>query len=155
MYDYHEKLAQFFHTFGEAKKMVLSTSANGHVTSRMISIIVMEECFYFQTDKTFRKYEQITANPNVALCIDNIQIEGACAEIGQPMDHPDFCRLYEKHFKSSFDRYTHLANETLFQITPTYIQKWIYEDSLPYVEKFLIGQEVYSKELYHTDHCTQ
>lgn len=38
----------------------------------MMSVVLINGVFYFQPDKTFRKYEQIKDNPNVALCIDNI-----------------------------------------------------------------------------------
>ncbi len=41
----------------------------------MMSIIIDGGKFYFQTDKDFRKYEQIKGNPHVALCIDNLSIE--------------------------------------------------------------------------------
>ena len=74
--------------------MVLSTSENDIVSSRMMSVILMDGTFYFQTDCTFRKYRQISSNRNVALCIDNIQIEGICEELGHRPDNEDFCRQF-------------------------------------------------------------
>lgn len=39
--------------------MVLSTSLHDEVTSRMMSFIIQDEKFYFQTDNRFRKYAQL------------------------------------------------------------------------------------------------
>ncbi len=75
MENFNCKVKEFFDGFGTGKKMVLSTSHNDIVTSRMMSIVLIEGVFYFQTDITFRKYEQIKNNPKVSLCIDNMQIE--------------------------------------------------------------------------------
>lgn len=65
--------------------MVLSTSYQDKVTSRMMSVIIFDGEFYFQTDKNFRKYNQIKNNPNVLLCCDNISVEGICTELGKPL----------------------------------------------------------------------
>lgn len=150
MEQFKEKLEKLFMDIGSSRKMVLSTSYQDKVTSRMMSIIVLDGCFYFQTDRTFRKYEQMKKNSNVALCIDNFQIEGVCRELGHPSENPDFCEEYEKSFKNSYDRYTSHAQERLFVVKPCYIQKWIYEDGEPFVEIFDLGEGSYSKTLYRT-----
>lgn len=129
-------------------KMVLSTSSNDKVTSRMMSVIMKNGLFYFQTDLTFRKYEQLKKNPNAALCMDNVQIEGICEEIGCPQDNPEFCALYKAHFPGSYERYTHLINERLFSIRPQYIQKWIYENGKPFIEIFNFLNKEYKKIPY-------
>ena len=150
MEQFKEKLEKLFMDIGSSRKMVLSTSYQDKVTSRMMSIIVLDGCFYFQTDRTFRKYEQMKKNSNVALCIDNFQIEGVCRELGHPSENPDFCEEYEKSFKNSYDRYTSHAQERLFVVKPCYIQKWIYEDGEPFVEAFDLKAGNYSKTLYKT-----
>lgn len=71
---FKEKYSKFFEKIGRSKFMVLSTSKDDFVTSRMVSIIVIDGKFYFQTDKNFKKYNQIIVNPNVSLCIDNVLI---------------------------------------------------------------------------------
>ena len=53
------EVVNFYKELGESKKMVLSTSLNDVVTSRMMSIVVLNKKIYFQTDRTFRKYKQI------------------------------------------------------------------------------------------------
>lgn len=146
--DFSKAYAGFFAEFGESRKMVLSTSAEDIVTSRTMSIIAFQEQFYFQTDKTFRKYSQLIQNPRVALCIDNIQIEGRCKEAGRPLEHAEFARLYQTHFLSSYTRYTSLENERLFIVTPTRIERWLYMDNVPYLEVLDIGNRQYSLERY-------
>ena len=145
-----EKLHELFLEFGLGKKMVLSTCVNNQVSSRMMSLVLLDGKFYFQTDLNLRKYQQLKSNPNVALCIDNFQIEGVCRELGHPSENPDFCEEYEKSFKNSYDRYTSHAQERLFVVKPCYIQKWIYEDGEPFVEIFDLGEGSYSKTLYRT-----
>lgn len=47
---FEDKYLKFWQEFGTCKKMVLSTSLNDKVTSRMMSIVVMDGKLYFQTD---------------------------------------------------------------------------------------------------------
>lgn len=100
---FHNEKERFFKQFNEHGKMVLSTAINSHVTSRMMSIIIIDEKFYFQTDVTLRKYEQLKKNPQVALCINNIQIEGKCEEIGHPLSNDLFCELYKTYYSGSYE----------------------------------------------------
>lgn len=132
-----EEYSSLWKSLGESKIMVLSTSLNNVVTSRPMSIIILNNNkLYFQTDRTFRKYEQLKGNPVVALCVENIQIEGQCKEVGVPSDNTEFCNAYKKHFTSSFNRYSSLENERLFMVQPTFIERWRYINNLPYMETF-------------------
>lgn len=148
MNTFQSMYSQFLETFGQSRTMVLSTSENSKVTSRMMSIVQLDGAFYFQTDKTFRKYEQIVNNPNVALCIDNIQIEGICEEIGHPQANSAFCNIYQACYNSSYKKYSSLSNERLFKIKPTYIERWIYKDGVPFLEIFDIAMQTYKLNEY-------
>ena len=55
---FKEKYSKFFEKIGRSKFMVLSTSKDDFVTSRMVSIIVIDGKFYFQTDKNFKKWKK-------------------------------------------------------------------------------------------------
>lgn len=146
--EFAEAYGNFWKGLGTNKKMVLSTSLGEVVTSRTMSIIIFQEKFYFQTDKTSRKCRQIKDNCNVALCIDNIQVEGICSELGHPGTNMEFLEAYKKYFPSSFIRYSSLENERLFQISPIFIEKWIYIDGAPYIETFDIANKRYVLEQY-------
>ena len=145
---FFEKYNAFLKEFGEGRKMVLSTSENEKVSSRMMSVVQVEGRFWFQTDVELRKYHQLSVNHNVALCINNIQIEGECEEKGHPLNTPDFCNVFQKNFKGSFDAYTSLKNERLFSVRPLFIERWKYIDGVPYIEKFDFENESYSCEKY-------
>ena len=140
--------AILFEQLGKCNAMVLSTSLNDKVTSRMMSVLIMDKLFYFQTDKNFRKYEQLQRNHRASLCIENIQIEGICKDIGHPLNNQAFSDSYKEYYKVSYDRYSSLLNERLFELKPVYIQKWIYEDNKIYLEIFNFNKKVYEKKLY-------
>ena len=145
---FRDKYTAFQKEFGLGRKMVLSTSENSRVSSRMMSVIHINGEFYFQTDITMKKYHQITANNNVALCIDNIQIEGKCLELGHPLDYAQFCAAFQECFKGSYDAFTALENERLFVVIPHYIERWIYKEGVPYNEFFDIEKQEYSCRQY-------
>ena len=151
MNSYSDKINGFLSEFGTGRKMVLSTSENNRVSSRMMSVVQIDGAFYFQTDIKLRKYRQICANDNVALCIDNIQIEGKCTEIGHPLENPRFCEAFEKAFKGSYDAYSKLENERLFVIKPLYIERWVYKGRIPYIESFDVEKQQYSFKQYNGD----
>lgn len=143
MSEFDTELNKFFSEFGIAKKMVLSTSENDVVSSRMMSVVLIDGIFYFQTDITMRKYSQIMANPNVALCIDNIQIQGVCKEIGKPLENEAFASTFEKCYKGSYDAYSLLKNERLFAVKPVFIERWQYLNKLPFIETFDLNERSY------------
>lgn len=132
--NYNQAMNGFSTKIGEAKKFVLATSLNDRPTARMMSCIIINNAIYFQTDKQFTKYEQISQNSTVALCIDNIQIEGIAQECGHPLEETNqqFAKLFEKYYSSSFRMYTHLPNEVVFKVRPTKITLWEYENGKPY-----------------------
>lgn len=148
MIDFEKKVNELFSEFGTHETMVLSTSLNDKVSSRMMSIILLDGKFLFQTDRNFRKYSQIKSNPNVALCASNLQIEGVCKEIGNPTDNIEFCRLYREFYPSAYELYSNLGSEVLFGIEPVFIQKWIYENGKPYIETWDFSSKNYEKRSY-------
>lgn len=139
---------KFWNEFGKYRKMVLSSSKNDFVTSRMMSIIVINEKFYFQTDKSFRKYEQLKANPNISLCIDNIQIEGKCYETCNPSDNISFSNVYKQYYPFSYNKYSLLKNECVFEVIPNFIERWQYIDDTAYIEIIDIENQTYSIKEY-------
>lgn len=145
---FDNKYNTFLAEFGQGKKMVLSTSENNKVSSRMMSVVQIDGEFYFQTDIAMKKYHQLCFNKNVALCIDNIQIEGVCEEIGHPLDNNNFCTVFQENFKGSFDAYSSLKNERLFVVKPNYIERWVYIDSTPYIEIFDLKKGIYNCDKY-------
>ena len=55
--NYINKYNNIFQQIGDHAKIVLATSHQDRVTARKMSFLIMNGIFYFQTDKTFRKYQ--------------------------------------------------------------------------------------------------
>lgn len=143
-----ESYETFWQEFGPGKTMVLATALDDHVTARMMSVVCLVGKLYFQTDKTFRKYTQLTGNPRVALCIDNIQIEGVCRELGHPLENAAFCAAYKSCFAGSFARYTALQNERLFVVEPRFVERWTYQDGAPCIQTWDVENKTYTETPY-------
>lgn len=150
-YSFYEKVDALFGQLGYHHKMVLSTSADGKVTSRMMSILILNHAFYFQTDQSMRKFHQLQKNPNAALCFDNVQIEGTCALIGRPCDDKDFSTQYQQAYSHSYSLYSGLENERLLRLTPTFIKRWIYIDGKPFEECFDFSVQTYCLKAYRSE----
>ena len=110
---FNDKYNAFLTGFGQGRKMVLSTSENNKVSSRMMSVILINGEFYFQT-----------------------------------LDNDLFCDIFQKCFKGSFEAYSSLKNERLFCVKPLFVERWIYSNSIPYIEIFDIENEQYSYKKY-------
>lgn len=145
---YEKKLNEIFRIIGRAKKMVLSTSCDNRVTSRTMSFVIFDNKFYCQTDKNFLKYQQIQSNPNVALCVDNIQIEGIAKNIGKPLENEKFIKIFKKDYRASYEIYSFLENEILLEIEPKFIKVWVYKDLIPIREFYNLQTKEIKQEMY-------
>ena len=106
-----------FYILDNNKHIVLATSYNDLVTARTISYVMINEKLYFQTLKTYEKVYQITHNNKVALCIDNLQIEGLAKIVGHPFDNKNnlFLELYKEKHNSAYQKYSSLADEVVIE----------------------------------------
>ncbi|MBD8913181.1 MAG: pyridoxamine 5'-phosphate oxidase family protein [Ruminococcus bicirculans] len=125
--------------------MVLATGDGSRISARSMSVVIYDNNFFFQTDRTFVKYRQLMMNKNAALCCENISVEGTAEEVGRPVENARFCRLYKQHFEGSYNAYSELENEVVFRLTPKLIKMWIYENGLPYVEIYDVENQTYEK----------
>ncbi len=148
MENFEEYFRNLMKEIGQSGHIVLSTSSNDHVTSRMMSFVVIGNFFYFQTDKNFTKYSQIMSNNQIALCNNNIQIEGLCYEEGKPADNEIFCESFKKYFPSSYEKYTLRNNEVLFRVEPYFIKRWTYDCDKPFIEKYDLKNKQFTRNEY-------
>ncbi len=127
--------------------MVLSTCADNRVTSRAMSVVVIDGKFYCQTDDRYLKCKQIQANPNVSLCVNNFSVEGECRIIGHPSANGFFVEKMKKCYPDAVSRWSELPTECVLEITPKIITSWIYEDNKPYIERWDFVSGSYVKEI--------
>lgn len=141
--DASEKL---FRDIGSSGIMVLSTCSGDRVTSRPMSVVVIDGRFYFQTDESYLKYRQLTDNPNVSLSVKNYSIEGIARDIGKPSENAGFMSAMTKHFPNAVSRWSALPSERVIEVSPTLIKSWIYENDVPFTEHFDFTKQIYIRE---------
>jgi uncharacterized pyridoxamine 5'-phosphate oxidase family protein len=148
--DYQVELEKIYTHIGECKIMALATSSQNHPTVRLVSCIVYEHKIFFQTGTDLIKYKQICDNNRVALCVDNIQLEGVAAILGKTNDkqNTEIMEVYKKHYKNSYETYMHNETEVLIKIVLTKIIKWDYENGKPYRIFIDIDNKQARKEMY-------
>ena len=123
---------------------VLSTASDGNVSSRSMSIINKGLNIYFQTNKCYIKHNQINKNNNVALCFNNISIEGVAEEIGDWKDekNKELMELYKSVHLSSFNAYGLLDGQVVYKVTPKKIKIWKYINGNPIRQNLYVNEEI-------------
>ena len=147
--DFNHEEKRIFTQIGENKIAPLATSSQNNVTVRMMSVVIFRNRIYFQTGTDLIKYRQICENKNVALCFDNIQVEGIANIMGKPMEHDTIMEIYKKHYKSSYENYSKLDKEILVEVQPQKITIWEYDNNeRPYRIYLDLGRKKAYKEMY-------
>lgn len=131
---------------GRGGVMVLSTCAENKVTSRAMSVVVINGKFYCQTNKDYLKCRQIAENTNVALSYRNYSVEGVCRNIGSPYEVKRFITAMEQIFPDAVKRWSKLPEECVLEITPVLIRSWVYENNVPFIEEWDIENGTYRKD---------
>ena len=129
------------------KNWILSTSFIDKITSRSMSIINIGLDVYFQTNKKYTKYSQMTKNPNVSLCFGNVSIEGVSKEIGNWKDekNKEIMELYKSRHLSSYNRYGDLDGQVVFKVSSKKVSYWKYPPAAsadPYREILYIDKKM-------------
>jgi uncharacterized pyridoxamine 5'-phosphate oxidase family protein len=148
--EYDIEIDKIYNYIGESKIMALATSSQNHPTVRLVSCIIYGNKILFQTGADLIKYSQIGENNNVALCIDNIQIEGIANIIGKTNDkeNHEIMEKYKRYYKNSYEIYSHCEKVRLIEVVPLKIIKWDYENSKPYRIFIDINNKQIRKEMY-------
>lgn len=113
--------------FSENRGMILATSLDDRVTARHISFVNDDLDIYFTSWDHNRKVIQMKGNPNVALSLFNVQIEGK-AEVLSSVFEEKYKKISDL-FRSKFgemwlDRFSHIKELILVKVTPKKIVKF-------------------------------
>ena len=148
--DYNELEKETFEILDKKKHIVLATCLNDEPTARTVSYIILDNKIYFQTDIKFDKCMQIEENNNVALCLDNYQIEGTAKILEHPLDEKNkrFINKFKQIHENSYNEYSILEDEVVIEINPIFIKIWKYIDNKPYIEYLNIIDKVATRESY-------
>lgn len=107
----------------ENDTMVLATSTNNRVLARNVLIFSRELELYFFTWEHSRKCQQIRKNPNVALCKNDMKIEGIAEILGglteeETKEYTDFMRSKAPESIEKWEKYPSMV---IVRVRPTQI----------------------------------
>lgn len=150
METYKEGKKVLFGALGNSAKMVLATSVNDEVSARTMSIVICGEKFFFQTDAGMDKVKEIEQNPNVALCSKGYQIKGRCKSLGHPLleENKWFIDLFREFYPNAYEKYSHLSNECVYEITPVKAKIWKSLDQEVWIEYLDFEEETVELKQY-------
>jgi general stress protein 26 len=135
--NYDELAAEAVHFLDQHNILVFATASADRVTARAMSCVHIGLAIYFQTSNMSVKYQQIVANPKVALCAGNMQLEGLAAIRKHPLEsvNAEFRELYQRAHPGFFKAYSHLPAEVVIAVEPHLMTFWKYtDDHKPYRE---------------------
>lgn len=125
--DFNEFKTQIINTFNENRHIVLATSANNRVSNRTVSFANDDLVIYIISWDHNLKINQIKENPHVALCLNNIQIEGRAELIKRPIDDKsnEIQNIYRKKFSERYvNTFFKIPELITIKIVPTRIVKF-------------------------------
>jgi PPOX class probable F420-dependent enzyme len=126
----------------EAETCTLATATpDGRPEAATVRFVADEDyTLYVNTATTYRKYENLTANPRVAVVVDgdreNVQIEGEATELGEEGTAYVHERYVEKYGPSDYLTDEH---STCFAVEPDWA-RLLYDGRFPPDYAMLVGE---------------
>ena len=133
-------------TLSEKKLCYLATRGEKYVDNAMVAYYSEGFDLYFGSFSDTLKCRNIKDNPQVAVCIDNIQIHGKAELIEYGSDeYYDYVAKYLTKFPN-YKFYFELQNNELYRVTPLVI--WYYDSSKGRMHRdVIIFEQDYYQEL--------
>jgi len=138
MLDYKQVVEEKVKFLDAHNYMSLATALNDLVTVRTLTYVNDGLNIYFITDQHSKKCAQITANPRVSACIDNVQIIGKAEVLGKPLDeeNKEYADIYCRKLPDIFKQYSSIPVMLLVRLTPVLFETWVRTPSRQYLEHF-------------------
>lgn len=124
MMQYEDCIKQIEKVLEDTIFAVLATSCGGVVHTRPMCLVNEGLKIFMQTDKTFRKVEEIQKNENVAINCGAYNFIGKAKILGSPKDYGFFIEKFKSKHLKSYEQYTNLPNEVLIEIDLTECCVW-------------------------------
>jgi general stress protein 26 len=124
--DFKETLQTKLDVLEGARQIVLSTCSNNRVTSRVVDCACYNEKIYLLTWAHHTKCIQIEENPNVALCYDNLQIEGVAEIKGSPLikSNTAHSNKYRAKQPEIYDKFAEYDGMVIIKVDIKSIHSW-------------------------------
>lgn len=103
---YPELAESFLTKIKENRLCVLATSKDNYVRAGSMGYASNGFDLYCFSGVNTRKCRQIEANSNVAIVIQNLQLEGTASIGKHPLEEPEFLKIYKASYPDSFDAHS-------------------------------------------------
>lgn len=103
--NYSEYRDKIINILKDARCIILATSENNRVTTRLVSPIQYGTSILFSTQDGSKKIRQIRANEKVAFAYNGINVEAKAVIFGHPLRHPTFMKDYCDKFPELVEAY--------------------------------------------------
>lgn len=125
------------------RAIVLATSVDNRVTARTVSYVNDHLQIFFWSYENHTKCQQIQINSTVALCRDNLQVEGKAEMRGSILDiqNESYLDRYKEKYPKEYERWLNKPNMVLVTVHPTLfvimvsIDGKLYRDHLDLINK--------------------
>jgi len=107
--------------------IVLATSFDDRVTARTVTYASKGLEVYFLSWGHHKKCVQIRGNPRVALCRDNLTMEGSAEILGNPLDekNKEYAEIYRNKLPRDFEGFARIPGFAIVKVTPTFVVSWV------------------------------
>jgi len=142
--DYAQVKNEIIEHLNDTNHLVLATSSNDRVTARTVDFANDGLTLFFMTWEYNKKVRQIKENPQVAMCINEIQIEGKAEILGKPTkgSNAAYIDILRKKFSDLFiDTFTNIPTIVLVRIIPTKIVRFCKIENRFHFQKLDIANE--------------
>ena len=125
--DYRKCVEEKSRFLGDNRHMVLATSLHDCVTARTIDYVSSGLDIIFLSWDHHVKIAQIKGNAKVALCRDNVQVEGVAEILGNPFDdeNREYAELYREKLPVLFDVFAGKPGMVFVKVSPTLFKTFI------------------------------
>jgi uncharacterized pyridoxamine 5'-phosphate oxidase family protein len=146
--DFESKKQEIVEFLANKHAIVLATSLDDRVTARTVSLASdgLEICFMSWDHHT--KCVQMRGNPRVAMCRDNVQIEGVAEILGSPLEERNrkYAGILKEKYPREYRAFAHELGMVIVKVVPTLIATWSRADGQPCLEYLdLENQTAYRK----------
>jgi general stress protein 26 len=135
--------------------IVLATALDKRVTIRTVTYATKGLEVYFMSFGHHKKIKQIEKNSRVALCKDNVNIEGVAEILGSPLDETNrkYAEIYKKKLPRDYAGFAHIPGMVMVKVTPKFIVSMVRIEKRLYLEHLDLGNKrAYLKKLQDETH---
>jgi general stress protein 26 len=151
--NYNDEIKEIIAFMEKNRNITLATSLDNRVTARTVQYINDGLDVYFTSFEFNKKIQQINGNPNVALNLNHIQIEGKAEVFSSSL--PDELKSVEDRFAAKYKWFTRISESNTFvfvKISPKKLVIFKSIDGIFHLKNFdLENKKVYQMKLADKD----